>query len=74
MRASDKELVAVTRWGRPGFEPGDWVMKGETFYVPKDSIKWSKGKGMMEVGKAFLDKENMNQIMEGELCCQVGFG
>lgn len=68
------DLIAVSRWGRPGLEAGDWVMKGnatkwnyvrsfkweksdfikngnipaafksgESFMVPRSSVKWPSG-------------------------------
>lgn len=66
-------LISVCRWGRPGLQAGDWVMKGkkspinyllsakwqpgygnifaayssgETFLVPKNTVKWPEGKGL----------------------------
>jgi hypothetical protein len=26
---SANDIIIVSRWGRPGLEPGDWVMKGK---------------------------------------------
>jgi hypothetical protein len=36
--------VCVTRWGRPGLQPGDWVMKGgKTWWNYIMSGKWQPG-------------------------------
>lgn len=43
---SGRELIQVTRWGRPGLRSGDWVMKGgktRLYYVL--SFKWQRGPG-----------------------------
>ena len=40
------ELVDVTRWGRPGLESGDWIMKGKnTWGNYIKSFKWQRGLG-----------------------------
>jgi hypothetical protein len=44
--SSSDDLVDVTRWGRPGLESGDWVMKGKnTWWNYLRSCKWQPGMG-----------------------------
>ena len=39
--AADDGLITVSRWGRPGLQPGDWVMKGPSnFSNYTFSSKW----------------------------------
>lgn len=40
------EIITVTRWGRDGLEPGDWVMKGgKNWWNYTRSFKWQPGMG-----------------------------
>ena len=40
----DDELIEVSRWGRPGLEPGDWIIKGRSnFFNYLRSGKWDPG-------------------------------
>jgi RHS repeat-associated protein len=42
----ETNVITVTRWGRPGLEPGDWVMKGgKTYWNYFRSGKWQPGLG-----------------------------
>lgn len=44
--AGSAETISVSRWGRGGLEPGDWVMKGgvtRSNYIR--SFKWQRGLG-----------------------------
>ena len=44
--AAAEKLVTVSRWGREGLNPGDWVMKGEkTWWSYLRSGKWQPGMG-----------------------------
>jgi RHS repeat-associated protein len=44
--ACGTELVTVSRWGRPGLEAGDWVMKGgNNWWNYGQSYKWQPGFG-----------------------------
>jgi RHS repeat-associated protein len=41
-----KQTVTVSRWGRPGLEPGDWVMLGKpNLWNYIKSFKWQPGAG-----------------------------
>jgi hypothetical protein len=41
-----EKRITVSRWGRPGLQPGDWVMKGKTnFWNYLRSGKWDPSTG-----------------------------
>ena len=42
----NKDMMYVTRYGRPGLEAGDWIMPGKnTWWNYIRSFKWQKGFG-----------------------------
>ena len=55
---SKPDASTIARWGRPGLEPGDWVMVGEkTWYNYFMTFKWQPGAGnrfsAFEAGEVF---------------------